>query len=194
MKKNPFIPFCWLPASWGLAGTTRQIAQAEYELSGYDLERRLLEIRHTDDDKTLEVAVANLDLKHKKITEHEYDLIMAKFSKVENDQKIAVLDADLKHKKITQVEYDRKRADILEEPWVSMPKIHWDPLQNHKTYFELDYNQYFLDFLIKNGYEGNEDDIINLWLNDICISIAEEISGLDGDMVTPSRRADLEDL
>ena len=42
------IPFNWMPGSFGLKGRTRDIAQAEYELTGYELERRLLDIKKDD--------------------------------------------------------------------------------------------------------------------------------------------------
>ena len=32
------IPFGWLPASWGLKGKSRELAEAEYYLSGYELD------------------------------------------------------------------------------------------------------------------------------------------------------------
>ena len=44
------VPFTLLPASWGLKGKTREIAQAEYERTGYDLEVKILEIKQEDID------------------------------------------------------------------------------------------------------------------------------------------------
>lgn len=185
------IPFSWMPGSWGLKGKTRAIAQAEYELTGSALQQKLIELNYADDPKQLAIKLLDLKRSTGSIDEYEYDLDTAKLGefsdKVSKD--LSILDIDLKYEKITQVEYDKQRAELLKEPWVSMPKIHWDPILNGKTYFELDYNSYFLEFLRTNGYDGEDDDIINKWLNDICISISEEISGIDGDMVTPSRRS-----
>jgi hypothetical protein len=43
------LPFGWMPGHWGLKGKTRLRAQAEYELSGMELDLRLAEIDHADD-------------------------------------------------------------------------------------------------------------------------------------------------
>jgi hypothetical protein len=193
-NKKPLIPFSWMPGSWGLRGKTREIAQAEYELSGEDLELRLLEINHGHDAKTLELEKLELQLKNSKIDKYEYDCRLVDLTEYPDDaqKNLSLLDIEKNHNKISQIEYERKRADILKEPWVSMPVINWDPNISNRTFFELDYNEYFLRHLKDNGYEGDDDTIINRWLNDICISIAEDINGMDADLITPTRRADPE--
>ena len=191
-RTKPLIPFNWLPAAWGLRGKTREIAQAEYELSGIDLEERLLEINNRENQPELLILRLDLDLKNNKITQYDYDYKKTELNKHIDDKArlVALLDVDLAHKKLTQHEYDRKRADVLEEPWVSMPVINWDPAVSNRTYFQLDYNDYFVKFLAANGYDGEEEDVINKWLNDTCLSIVEEINDMDADLVTPTRRAD----
>jgi len=191
--KHPFIPFWLMPGSWGLKGKTRAIAQAEYESSTpYELDRRLLEINHGDDKDAMAKGTLDLELKHRFINDYEYQQRLADITNSHDVTLagIAKLDIDLAHKKITQLEYDRKRADLLNEPWVSMPVINWDPAISNKTYFQLDYNDYFYKHLLANGYEGEEDDVINRWINDVCISIIEEINDMDAEFVTPSRRID----
>jgi len=181
-----------MPGSWGLKGKTREIAQAEYELDQGELEEKLLEINHRDDPDVLAQKKLDLMLSANNISEYDYarqTVILT--TKDLEAREIAMLDVDLKYEKISQLEYDRKKANLLKEPWVSMPKIHWDPLGINRTYFELDYNDFFLDHLRSNGYEGEEDDIINQWLNDICISITEEINDMEAELITPSRRGDL---
>jgi hypothetical protein len=193
---KPLLPFGFWPGHWGLKGKTREIAKAEYESSTpYELDVRLLEINHGDDSAAMARGKLDLDLKHGYLTDYEY---RQKLADIENNHDdtladIAKLDIDLEHKKITQLEYDRKKADLLEEPWVSMPTINWDPAVSNRTYFQLDYNDYFYKNLLANGYEGTEDEVINKWLNDICISIIEEINGMEAELVTPTRRADLTD-
>lgn len=190
---KPVIPFGWLPGHWGLRGKTRARAQAEYELTGEELDQKLLEIDLGDDPHKLALAMLELRLKQNKINQYDYEKYRCSlmYPEESTDKRIALLDIDLSHEKITQPVYDRKRADILKEPWVGMPRIHWDPTGSGRTWFELDYNEYFLEFLKANGYEGdNDDDMVNLWLNDICISISEEITGLDAEYITPTRRTD----
>ena len=61
-----------LPASWGLKGKSREIAEAEYYYEGEDLEKRLAELTaETEVDK--EVAKLEVDLKHEKIGKVEYE-------------------------------------------------------------------------------------------------------------------------
>lgn len=68
------IPFCMMPGSWGLKGTTKAIAKAEYELDGIDLERKLIEIRSKpNNEKDKNLALLELELMHENITETEYD-------------------------------------------------------------------------------------------------------------------------
>ena len=187
------IPFNLLPASWGLKGKTRKIAEAEYLYEGYELDRELAKI-NIEDPNDLELEMVNIDLKHKKIDEYEADRRRAriKSSRGSNDPdektiEASMLDVDLKHGKIAQHEYDRKKADLIGEPYMAMPKISWDPADPSKTFFELDYNDYFVRFLEQNGYVGSEEDIINKWLNDVCGSILDEMSEKEPDFVRTVR-------
>jgi hypothetical protein len=71
MKKRKLIPFKMLPASWGLSGKTRQVAEAEYYYEGKDLEVKLAEI-HASTEEEATLAKLDIDLKHEDITEAEY--------------------------------------------------------------------------------------------------------------------------
>jgi len=160
------------------------------EIDQYYYDCAVVKLTEPDPEKQ-EIAMLDINLKHNKISQYDYDMKLVTLTKTdETQQALALLDADFKHEKITQLEYDRKRADILKEPWVSMPVINWDPAVSSRTYFQLDYNDYFYKHLLANGYDGDEDDVINKWLNDVCISITEEINGMEADLITPSRRAD----
>ena len=85
-SKKPLIPFAWMPGSWGLRGKTREIAQAEYELSGEELELRLLEINHRDDPKNLQLHKLNLELNTGKIDQYTYDRGLAAIQEYADDQ------------------------------------------------------------------------------------------------------------
>lgn len=183
------LPFHLLPASWGLKGKTRQIAEAEYLYSGYELERELAKI-NVEDPIKLELEMVTIDLKHGKIDEYEADRRRARLSAPDSDEKAseaAMLDVDLKHGKIAQHEYDRKKADMLGEPYMAMPKISWDPADPSKTFFELDYNDHFVRFLEQNGYVGSEEEIINRWLNDVCSSVLDEMADKEPEFVRTVR-------
>lgn len=74
------LPFWMLPASWGLKGKTRAIAEAEYMFEGKDLEEKLAEINaNTPEDK--EIAVLTIKLKHEEISQAAYDKAVATIRK-----------------------------------------------------------------------------------------------------------------
>lgn len=149
------------------------------EISQYEYEIEIIELT-IKDVREKELAMLDVKLKHGKLGAYEYEQQKAFFILDENEHALALLDSDLRHEKITQTQYDRKRADILKEPWVCMPKINWDPVNSNRTYFELDYNEYFVQYLRDNGYSGAEDDVLNRWLNDVCQAVANEAAaGMD---------------
>lgn len=221
------IPFSWWPGSWGLKGKTREIAKAEYELEGYELEKRLAEINATD-SQALKQNYLDIDLKYNKISDYEHKLKSLQLNfdiqsseyqahKLEVDFENKLIDeytfdygvasltepavqknlnligVELKHNRITVQEYERRKADILEEPWIAMPKISWDPENGVKTYFELDYNDHFVGFLRDNGYQGTDEDCINKWLGDICYSVLDEMNQPEPELITPIKKIRLPD-
>jgi len=182
------IPFGFLPASWGLKGKSRQIAEAEYNLEGYELDVALALIEHTNGVEYNKALIA-IDLKHNKIDQLEADRKLARLQHPEDSKELEVvlLEISFKHNMISQVDFDKKRADILEEPYMAMPKISWDPVDPSKTYFELDYNEHFVNFLEQNGYSGSEEEIINRWLNDVCLSVVDDSTPIENEFVKTVR-------
>jgi len=208
-KRKPLIPFSWMPGSWGLKGKTREIARAEYELDGMDLDLRLAEIEHRDDKVQLELSENNIkfkhglidayqkqivdatilhpepeefvrakldiDLKAGKISEYEYDVAQLGPESDDPEWMLKKLDFNVKHGKMMESEREKLAADIRGEPWVCMPKINWDPEDSSKTFFELDYNDHFVKHLYECGYTGTEEEVVSKWLNDVCLSVAEDL-------------------
>jgi hypothetical protein len=173
---KPRIPFGWLPSHWGLKGKTRAVAEAEYNLTGLDLDLRLIELNESDPTQQ---EIKKLRARHQRslISEYELDVETTKLTNPVPGQtrELALLDVEHKHNKITQLQYDKQRAEILEEPWVAMPNISWDPADPAKSFFELDYNTHFVDYLRQNGYEGVADEqIVEAWLTDICRAVATD--------------------
>lgn len=77
---NKKIPFWMLPASWGLKGKTRAIAEAEYTYEGKELEEKLAELNaESAEDK--EIAVLAVKLKHEEISQDAYDKAVATIKK-----------------------------------------------------------------------------------------------------------------
>ena len=97
------IPFEWMPGSWGLKGKTREIAKAEYELTGYDLEAKLLEFKVDDlEGKDYRRKVLDLDLKYNKVTREEYDRSIIRLIDDEKQKELALAELDYREGKIKE--------------------------------------------------------------------------------------------
>lgn len=108
-KRTRLIPFRWLPGSYGLSGKPYEEAEAYYYLNGEELDRRLIEIKYSDDSETLNKKMAALDHKYGYIDEYEYNLVLAKLSgDFSAEDKI---DLDFKYGKID--EYERDLAKVI---------------------------------------------------------------------------------
>ena len=71
------LPFNLLPGSWGLKGTTRAIAEAEYTLSGFDLAKKIVEIKYKEDSTEYVMGMLEANLKYDKIDKQQYDKELA---------------------------------------------------------------------------------------------------------------------
>ena len=183
------IPFSWLPASWGLRGKSRELAEAEYYLSGYELDIAKARIGHGLESPEFTKSVLNIDLAYGKISAYDHDIRLAEINNADEVAlSLAKLDVDLKHNRVSAQEHERKTADIKNEPYMAMPKISWDPVDPSKTFFELDYNDAFVASLRANSYQGTDEDVINRWLNDVCNSILSEMAPTDPEFVSNVRR------
>lgn len=181
MSKKLKIPFGLWPGSWGLRGRTRQIAEAEYTLSGLDLDLRLIEINE-EDPLQKEIKILKSKKKYGQLTEYEFDqqICMLTTEETSVDRAIALLDVELKHNKIDRGEHEKQTAEAKKEPWVAMPNISWDPTDPSRSFFELDYNSYFVEFLRNHGYEGaSEQEVVEKWLTDVCRAVASDLGEQD---------------
>jgi hypothetical protein len=188
------VPFGYLPAHWGLAGKTREIAKAEYELSGYELAEKLLCLEYEDDDtnKEFQKKILDLRLKHKKITELAYYRNLAELIDDPKQKELALLELDYKEGKVKEVEYQKKSATLKGEPWVIVLSMDFDHKNSLEGSFELDWNDLFVEQLKAEGYKGvSPDKIVNQWFMEVCRNVAmEEFDGV-GDF-TPDSEANLE--
>lgn len=175
MKKKKLLPFSWLPASWGLSGKSRQIAEAEYYYDGEDLERQLCQIEYSSDDQADELRQAQLkiDLKYSKISRDEYDEKIAVLGAAdEDDAELKLLSARLQHGKISQCDYEKRVAEIKKEPWVNVTNMGIDSENVTQGFFELDWNDEFVKMLQDAGIQGTSDeDVVNKWFNGVCRTI-----------------------
>lgn len=142
-KKNR-IPFGLLPGHWALKGKIREVAQAEYELEGEELERRLLEINIGErGEEELKIEELKLDHKYGKITDTELEKQIAT---AKNEPWVTI--------KTLETDPDNPRYGGVELDW------------NDAFIQNLEKHGY--------GPHPVEDDIVNEWFNDVCRTIALE--------------------
>ena len=83
-----------------------------------------------------------------------------------------------KKKQSKQVDKTKTPKDIATkkgEPWIQVIDTQINPESPSEGYFELDWNELFIKMLAENGYNGKtEADIIDVWFNDLCRTIAAQ--------------------
>jgi len=105
MSKKSKLPFSMMPASWGLKGKSRAIAEAEYYYEGEELEEILAEINaESDEDK--ELAKLEVQVKNGKIGQYEFD---KKVAELKNEPYVNVLKLD--------VNPENAKAGYMELDW-----------------------------------------------------------------------------
>jgi hypothetical protein len=174
------LPFGTLPGHWGLAGKSREIAKAEYELEDFDRYLKILEIRKDEyRPEEYEEKILDLNFFWKRITKEEYDRALAELI-VDVDQKALVtLELDRVYGKISGLAYDKALATAKKEPWINVVKMDFTQKSSLEGSFELDWNEYFVDKLNTEGYVGaTPDNIVNQWFMELCRNVAmEEFDG-----------------
>lgn len=169
MPKRHIVPFWMLPSSWGLTGSTREIAKAEYELDGEELERKLIEVNPLLSELEKTSRHLDLDLKYHKIDTFEYDHKMVDLKKLSPEQaEIEHYKIDVKYGKKSNEELDRKTADFLKKPWASIKSVYNDTQKENGMILEIEWNDFFIDMLRQAGYSGlTDEEIFNQYLNDL---------------------------
>lgn len=189
------IPFEWMPGSWGLKGKTREIAQAEYELIGYELELKLLTIRQDEFEMSdYKRKMAELELKYERITEEHYHRCLADLIENAKQKELALLEIDHRAGKLTELEYSKQSATLKSEPWVTVINMDFAGKSALEGSFELDWNDAFVKKLEAEGYAGpTPDSIVNQWFMEVCRNVAMEEFDGTGDFTADSA-ANLETL
>lgn len=113
-------------------------------------------------------------------TPEERDRAKAEAIENELDRTIAIAKVDKKYNKISQQEFEKRVATANDEPYVRVVSLDIDKQSPGSGYFELDFNEHFVEYLAINGYEGVEpEQIVDSWFNDLCQNIVME--GLEDD-------------
>jgi hypothetical protein len=108
-------------------------------------------------------------------TPEERDRAKAEAITDETKREIAIAKVDKKYDKISQHEFEKRIATANDEPYVRVVSLDIDKQSPGSGYFELDFNESFVEYLANNGYEGVEpDQIVDNWFNDLCQNIVME--------------------
>jgi len=182
------IPFNLMPGSWGLKGKTRDIAEAEYNLSGYDLKKRILEINCDDmTNKEYRTKLYDLDFEFKKIDKNAHLRLLACLIEDPVQQELANLELDYRENKLTEQQYQKESATLRNEPWVTVLSMDFGGKKSLEGSFEMDWNELFVESLKKEGYSGpTPDNIVNQWFMEVCRNVAMEEFDGTGDFAADS--------
>lgn len=164
----------------------RAVANAKKTLSGYDLEKRILEI----------------DLEHNNISRLEYqqaldDLEIKELGKKAHSQQHLEelkLEHSLKQGNISHTDYERELATLRGEPYVNVLNMDVNRENVVQGYIELDWNDEFVKMLTEAGITGtSDDDVVNKWFNGVCRTVLwQEQADLDYGMDSEQGRPDVE--
>ena len=71
---------------------------------------------------------------------------------------------------------EKELATIDEQPWVKVVNVTMaDPKDPSTGYYELDWNEKFVDSLYEAGYSGrNAEDVVDQWFNDLCRGVISD--------------------
>ncbi len=179
-KKKRIIPFKLCPGSWGLTGKVRKLAEIEYYYGdSEDKEYLLLEL---DNDKDTPEYIKNklkLDKKYKKISDYDYEIESLSTKITDKDSKEYLLEKaeiDLKHNVIKDYEYRKEIADINHEAFFEVINGKMERIDGKSTMgFELEWNDYFVNHLINDGWKGaTQEDIVNAYFSELCRQMLAE--------------------
>lgn len=185
----PKLPFGTLPGHWGLVGKTREIAKAEYELTGYELETELLRIKREDMPiKEYNRRYIEVNNKYGKYNSQiEYLRALAALIEDDTQKQLAILELDFKEGKINELTFQKESATLRKEPWVTVVNMDFSGKTPQEGSFELDWNSFFVDQLKESGYNAQSPDaIVNMWFMEVCRNVAMEEFDGTGDFTADS--------
>ena len=73
------------------------------------------------------------------------------------------------------VKKSAKKETKSEEPMVKVIQVNVNPDNPKNGFFELDWNDEFVNMLKQNGYQGNsQEEIVDRWFQSLCRTIGNE--------------------
>jgi hypothetical protein len=142
------------------------------KISTEELEYKLFELSYdVKDTESYRRDKLKLDVRfgHKTEEEAEHELLDMSFNdKTSIDYKIAQLGLELKFGNITENQHDKEVATLLREPWFNVIGAeHMIRGENTQMAIELDWNEYFIQFLESKGWTGvTPDEIVDKWFEE----------------------------
>ena len=92
----------------------------------------------------------------------------------DKDRQLKILDIDFRYENI-ELEFNKHVQLLKKNSYVGVVNTHFNPKDPKNGFFELDWNQKFIDNLAENGYVAEkEEDAVNKWFNDLCKNIMLE--------------------
>lgn len=141
-------------------------------LSAEELEYKLFELSfEVKDTEAYKKEKLKLDVRfgHKTEEQAEHELLDMKWDdKTSIDYKVAQLGLELKFGNITENEHDKEVATLLREPWFNVIGAdHMVRGENTQMAIELDWNEFFVQFLESKGWTGvTADEIVDKWFEE----------------------------
>lgn len=141
-----------------------------HKIGHYDYDKRLIELDGKGSDKR---ALLDLDFKHARLGEYEWAKAICELEKDGIERDVELANLELRFKKIEPREHEKRVATAKQEPWVGVVGDEFDVNQGiDGLAIELDWNEYWIEYLRLNGYVGHSDEqIIDQWFNDVCRSM-----------------------
>ena len=110
----------------------------------------------------------------------------------EKEQAIALEKINFKYGHIDQNAHDKNIANLNGEDYIRVVGMELDKDSPGQGFFELDFNDNFVEYLAKSGYDGVEQDqIVDNWFSDLCKNIVlqdlEDDEGVRKSVMTDSK-------
>jgi len=82
-------------------------------------------------------------------------------------------------KRLRLLQEEKKAATKAKKPWVAVLNTHVNHHDIKNGFFELDWNNEFVNMLQQSGYQGqSEEEIVDRWFQTLCRTIGNE-QGID---------------
>lgn len=142
--------------------------------NAYDKDMAILEAQSIDTP----LNKAEVDMRHGRLSKYEYEKLVAENNKDLNEveKELELLRIEFENGKLTKMQYEKESFTLQEKPWVGVIDQGIDLDQGVNGFLiELDWNEYWIEFLRLNGYTGATDEqIIETWFSDVNNSLQSE--------------------